>query len=79
MLRTTQYKKNLHIILAGTNINNLKNEDIKKFKFKIPKDNEDIEKIGVFLGQLELKQNILNQELFNIKNFKKALLQKMFI
>ena len=36
LFQTEIYKKNLYLILAGTNINNLKNSDLEKFKFNIP-------------------------------------------
>ena len=79
LLKTSLYKRNLYLILAGTNINNLKNEDMKKFKFEIPTDAEEINKIDGFLKNLENNLNKINYELSSIKNFKAGLLQKMFV
>lgn len=79
LLRTDDYKRNLYLILAGSNINNLKNSDIEKFKFYIPKNLNEEEKINNFFSLLDNNLNNINKELNYLQKFKKGLLQKMFV
>lgn len=79
LLHTEQYKKYLYTLLAGTNINNLKNEDLANLKFFIPASTEEQQKIATFLSQIDEKITLETQKLEELKKFKKALLQRMFV
>ena len=41
LFQTDKYKKYLSILFSGTNINNLKNSDLEKLKFRLPKIEEE--------------------------------------
>ncbi|WP_051678519.1 restriction endonuclease subunit S [Thiomicrospira pelophila] len=73
------YKRALHVLLAGTNINNLKNSDLSKIRFKIPSRDEEQQKVAKFLTEIDHKIDQAWSTLEQTKAFKKGLLQKMFV
>lgn len=79
ILQSTQYKKYLHILLAGTNINNLKNSELEMLKFILPKSTKEQTKIANFISEIDTKLLHVKEQLTLTKEFKKALLQKMFV
>ena len=79
LFQTESYKKNLYLILAGTNINNLKNTDLEKFKFNIPVDESEINKIHDLFTSIDNKIESNQKQLQEIMVFKKGLLQQMFV
>ncbi|MBE6486784.1 MAG: restriction endonuclease subunit S [Methanosphaera stadtmanae] len=78
LFRTETYKRNIYYIIAGSNINNLKNSEIGDFKFYIPTDINEENKIFELLTNLDKKTNFLEKEIEKNKQFKKSLLSKMF-
>ena len=78
LFQTDKYKKYLSILFSGTNINNLKNSDLEKLKFRLPKIEEE-KKITLLLQKFD--KNIESQEgiLKSFKSHKIVLLSKMFI
>ena len=79
LFQTEFYRKNLYLILAGTNINNLKNSDLEKFKFRIPTNKTEIKKIHDLFSSIDMKIENNKNQLNEIKLFKKSLLQQMFV
>ena len=79
LFQTEHYKRNLYLILAGTNINNLKNSDLEKFKFNIPTNKMEINKIYNLFNALDKKIDFNKNKLDEILLFKKGLLQQMFV
>ena len=79
LFQTGIYKKNLYLILAGTNINNLKNSDLEKFKFNIPTNELEINKIHDLFVSIDSKIDSNKKQLEEITLFKKGLLQQMFV
>lgn len=79
LFQTESYKKNLYLILAGTNINNLKNSDLEKFKFNIPTNESEINKIHDLFVSIDNKIDYNKKQLEEITSFKKGLLQQMFV
>ena len=79
LFQTENYKKNLYLILAGTNINNLKNTDLERFKFNIPVDESEINKIYDLFTSIDNKIESSQKQLQEIMVFKKGLLQQMFV
>jgi len=79
ILQTVQYKKYLYVLLAGTNINNLKNSELAELKFSLPYSIEEQTKIANFLSAIDTKIKQMSKQLDKSKEFKKALLQQMFV
>ena len=79
LFQTESYKKNLYLILAGTNINNLKNSDLEKFNFNIPTNESEINKIHDLFVSIDNKMDYNKKQLEEITLFKKGLLQQMFV
>ena len=79
LFQTESYKKNLYLILAGTNINNLKNSDLEKFKFNIPTNESEINKIHDLFVSIDNKIDYNKKQFEEITLFKKGLLQQMFV
>ena len=71
--------RNLYLILAGTNLNNLKNSDLEKFKFNIPTNESEINKIHDLFVSIDNKIDYNKKQLEEITLFKKGLLQQMFV
>ena len=79
LLQTDKYRRYVHIIIAGSNINNLKNSEIEKFEFEIPQSFEEQEKIANFLSAVDKKIDLIQSQIQKMEEFKKGLLQQMFI
>ena len=79
ILQTVQYRKYLHILLAGTNINNLKNSELSELTFNLPVSSFEQTKIASFLSSIDRKIEQVGKQLDESKQFKKALLQQMFV
>ena len=79
ILQTVQYRKYLHILLAGTNINNLKNSELSELTFNLPVSSFEQTKIASFLSSIDNKIEQVDKQLDESKQFKKALLQQMFV
>lgn len=75
--RTSDYKHNVHKNLGAT-INSINGSDLKKFKVGMPCSKEQT-KIADFLSAIDQKIDIANSELNKAKEWKKGLLQQMFV
>jgi len=72
------YKKYSYLLLAGTNINNLKNSDLEKLSLYIP-SLEEQEKIANFLSSVDQKIDLLKDQISQMEDFKRGLLQSLFV
>lgn len=79
ILQSVQFKRYLHTLLAGTNINNLKNSELSELKFWIPHSKVEQKKITDFLTSIDKKIELVSHQLEKTKEFKKGLLQQMFV
>ena len=79
ILQSVQFKRYLHTLLAGTNINNLKNSELSELKFWIPCSKDEQKKITNFLATIDKKIESVNIQIKKTKEFKKGLLQQMFV
>ena len=63
----------------GTTLPSLSKKTIESIKIKIPKSSKEQIKIANFLSSIDAKIELITKELDATKEFKKALLQKMFV
>nr|WP_298655357.1 restriction endonuclease subunit S [uncultured Flavobacterium sp.] len=71
-------KKSIMKIVSGTTVKHIYNKDLKTLVFSYPVTKEQ-EKIGLFLLEIDRVINNKLSEIGIIKQFKKSLLQKMFV
>lgn len=69
---------NLNKYKIGSSIPHIYFKDYSKEKVIVPNINIQI-KIGKFLHNIKMKSNLINLKINYLKNFKKGLMQKMFI
>jgi type I restriction enzyme S subunit len=67
----------IEVLVAGAQ-SNVSSKDIESFKIHMPSLKEQT-KIANFLSSLDSKLSHVEQQLNSTKQFKKALLQKMFV
>lgn len=79
LFQTKKYYDEIALMLEGTNINNLKNSTLEEISFDIPHSLEEQQKIADFLSSIDNKIEKISDELENLKEFKKGLLQQMFV
>ena len=74
----TVNSKKLQSLSSGTTISYLSREEFENFTIKLPFLKEQT-KIANFLSNLDKKIELIDKELCAVKEFKKGLLQKMFV
>jgi type I restriction enzyme, S subunit len=78
LLNSNIYKKNLLILLSGSNINNLKNSDIEGINFPFPPKIEEREKIVEILEATDETVESIEKYLQNLKELKKVIFNNMW-
>lgn len=79
IFQTIAFKKYLHILLAGTNINNLKNSDLQLLVFQLPVSKDEVDQITDFFMKIDQKIASVQSQLTQTQTFKKGLLQLLFV
>ena len=77
LLDTMQFEKEIYKNLGAT-INQITTGNLKKMQFIVASDKAEQEKIGDFFTKLDNVIELCEEELENYKEYKKAMLQKMF-
>ncbi|MDD3595831.1 restriction endonuclease subunit S [Sulfuricurvum sp.] len=77
LFQTEKYNFYVQNLLAGSNINNLKADDIESMKFKIPKIIAEQQEIAKVLSLADNEINLLKNEFEELKQQKKGLMQKL--
>ena len=72
------HEKNIMRLRVGSGLPNIQKGEISKFIVKIP-NLEEQTKIANFLSAIDTKINLVTEQLDKAKNFKKGLLQQMFV
>jgi type I restriction enzyme S subunit len=65
--------------VTGTTVKHIYNRDVKLLEFNIPKSFEEQKKIADFLSAIDVKIESLSEQINQTQNFKKGLLQQMFV
>jgi len=79
LLESEYFKYQLDIINESAGRGKFNKTNLKKIKIKLPVDNIEQEKIADFLTNIDIKLDNYNQQLKDIGDFKKGLLQQMFV
>jgi hypothetical protein len=78
-LNTGKFFKKMMILSHGGSIKHISLTEISCYKNHMPSDNEEKERIGTFLQNLDNLITLNQSKLQKIKNIKKACLEKMFV
>lgn len=78
LLRSHNFRKKIYILAQGSTRFNLSKIEVLKLKVKIP-CLEEQQKIADFLSSIDNKIEKLSSKLEELKEFKKGLLQQMFV
>ncbi|WP_175996521.1 restriction endonuclease subunit S [Burkholderia stabilis] len=79
LLQTTQYLRYVNELLAGSSINNLKNSDLSELVFRVPTDNTEQRKIGVYFRTLDSLIFQHAAQLLKLQQIKSTCLENMFV
>lgn len=79
LFQTVQYKKYLHILLAGTNISNFKNSDLSNLEFSFPTSPNEQDKITAFLMSIDNLIESKKQQVHQAEEWKRGLMQRLFV
>lgn len=77
LFESETYRKNLHVLLAGSSINNLKGSDIENITFIVPADEQVQRKISEILLNVDNQIETLMQKLACLQREKKGLMQQL--
>lgn len=77
-MKSESYKKQVQRNL-GARINSINAGELNKFKIKIPQSLEEQQKIATFLSTVDSQIEETEREIEMLKEWKKGLMQKMFV
>jgi type I restriction enzyme S subunit len=77
LFNSERCRRQLWVLLAGTNISNLKNSDIENLKFLVPENPKEQQKIASVLNAADKEIDLLKDKLEALKHQKKGLMQKL--
>lgn len=78
IVRSSYFIRYVDIVNTSSGIPHISAEQIKNFPFYFPKKEEQT-KIASFFSAIDTKIDLVAQQLDEVKNFKKGLLQQMFV
>ena len=78
LLNSVQFKEHLNILLAGTNINNLRGSQVMNLTFTIHKDSKVRDHIGFFLSKFDALIDLEEIKFTALVRLKQGYLQKIF-
>jgi type I restriction enzyme S subunit len=78
LLQSAMWKRYLHILLAGSSINNLRNNEVGQLRFQLP-SNEEALRISELFGAVDTRIKLVVSQIEEVSKMKKGLLQQMFV
>lgn len=78
LFQIEEYRRNLDILLSGTSINNLTNNNLAEIKIKVPQTVNEQTKIATFLYLIDQQIEKQQDKVKLLDNQKKGLMQKIF-
>ena len=78
LINSSKFKKYLNMLPTSSAQPNISNKDILNYSTFIPEINEQ-RKIGNLFNKIDNQIELIDKQIYNIKKFKKGLLQKMFV
>ena len=78
LLQSPMWKRYLHIILAGSSINNLRNNEVSQLRFQVP-SKEEVQRINKLFGAIDKRTECVSSQINETSEMKKGLLQQMFV
>ncbi len=78
LFRSFDFRKEIIKLAQGSTRYNISKIELMKFKIKLPKHDEQT-KIANFLSSIDKKIELISKEIEKAKEFKKGLLQQMFV
>jgi type I restriction enzyme S subunit len=77
LFQSTEYRKQIALLLSGSNINNLKPADIESIKFRI-QEREDLKEIILYLEHIDKTTERITLQLRASQQLKQELINKIF-
>lgn len=77
IFQSEKYNYYVQNLLAGSNINNLKGDDIEMMKFEVPISKQEQQKVAQVLTAADKEIELLKKELEALKEQKRGLMQKL--
>lgn len=77
LFNSPKYREYLHVLLAGTNINNLKGSELEELKFAIPKNINEQQKIANILNTCDSQIETIKQIIQKIELRNRGLQQQL--
>lgn len=78
LLQSDMWKRYLHILLSGSSINNLRNNEVSQLRFQVPSKEEAIWIRNLFCS-VDSKIEYVTNQIEETGKMKKGLLQQMFV
>lgn len=77
LLQSSEYRKKLHAITAGTNIRNLRPSDFENIKFLVPPTEMEMNKVSELFETCDAEIDLHMSKLVALKRHKKGLMQRL--
>lgn len=77
LIQTQRFRKLVYRDLGAT-INSINGKNLTKYKFSIPRETQEIERIASFLSSVDKKNTLLKEKKVLLTQYKKGVMQQLF-